>query len=56
LIAARNKEVKIRPLDRDKISAEKLQWQLINLILPVVLMIAFGVIKSLIRRKKFASF
>jgi ABC-2 type transport system permease protein len=56
LIAARNKELKIRPLDKEKIRAEKATWQVINLVLPLVLIILYGVIRSIIRKRKYASF
>ena len=56
LIRARSKEIKIRPLDKEKITADKLQWQIINLGLPLVLLVAFGVIRSVWRRRKLASF
>jgi ABC-2 type transport system permease protein len=56
LIAARNKEVKIRPLDKDKIQAEKIKWRLLNLLLPILLICLFGVLKMVIRKKKFAAF
>jgi gliding-associated putative ABC transporter substrate-binding component GldG len=56
LIAARNKEVKIRPLDKDRTHGEKLKWQIINLVLPVILLCLFGVLKFVIRKRKFASF
>jgi gliding-associated putative ABC transporter substrate-binding component GldG len=56
LIAARNKEVKIRPLDKDKIQSEKLKWQMLNLVVPILLICLFGILKMAIRKKKFASF
>jgi ABC-2 type transport system permease protein len=56
LIAARNKEVKIRPLDKDKVQEEKLNWQLLNLVLPVMLICLFGITKFVIRKRKYASF
>ncbi len=56
LIAARNKEVKIRPLDREKVRQEKVKWQIVNIGLPLVLMVMFGVIRSVLRKRKFATF
>lgn len=56
LIRARNKEVRIRPLDREQVAAEKLKWQLLNLGLPLVVLITFGVARAYQRKKKFASF
>lgn len=56
LIKARNKEIKIRPLDRERIKDERLKWQLINLISPLLLLIAIGVVRSIIRKRKYARF
>lgn len=56
LIRARNKEIRIRPLDREQIADEKLKWQLINLAVPLVLLIAFGIVRAYLRKKKFANF
>lgn len=56
LIRARNKEITIRPLDREQIAAEKVKWQLINLALPIVLLVGFGSLRAYWRKKKFAKF
>jgi ABC-2 type transport system permease protein len=56
LITARNKEVKIRPLDKEKIRTERTKWQLINLALPLVLMLAYGIVRSFLRKRKYATF
>jgi gliding-associated putative ABC transporter substrate-binding component GldG len=56
LIRARNKEIRIRPLDREQIASGKFKWQVINLGLPLALLILFGMIRSYWRRRKFASF
>ena len=56
LIQARNKEVKIRPLDKVKIKDERLKWQVINLGLPLIVLIAYGVLRAYLRKQKFARF
>ena len=56
LIRARNKEIKIRPLDRDKAQAELLKWRFINLVLPLLLLCGYGVIRSMLRKRRYASF
>ncbi len=56
LIQARNKEVKIRPLDKVRIKNERLKWQVLNLALPLVLLIAYGVLRAYLRKQKFARF
>ncbi len=56
LITARSKEVKIRPLDKVKIKEERAYWQVLNLIVPIVLLIAFGLIKWYLRKRKYTGF
>lgn len=55
LIRTRNKEVKLRPLDRDKAQAEKGRWQMSNLIVPVLVLCLYGIIRAVIRKRKYAS-
>jgi len=56
LIQTRNKEVKIRPLDREKVRSEKVTWQVINLVVPLVLLVTYGVVRVYWRRRKYARF
>ena len=56
LIQARNKEIKLRPLDRIRAQKEKLKWQMINLVGPIVLLVLFGVIRNFIRVRKYSRF
>ncbi|MFM7858302.1 MAG: gliding motility-associated ABC transporter substrate-binding protein GldG, partial [Flammeovirgaceae bacterium] len=56
LIAARNKEVKIRPLDKEKIRQERTYWQAINILLPLLALAAFGLCWTYLRKRKDASF
>ncbi|MFA4869523.1 MAG: gliding motility-associated ABC transporter substrate-binding protein GldG [Pedobacter sp.] len=53
LISLRNKEVKIRLLDKTKLRAEKLQWQLINIIVPLLLLISFAIFQHYYRKHKY---
>ena len=54
IIQLRNKEIKIRLLDRAKIRSEKTFWQLINIVLPLCLLMIFGVARHFYRITKFA--
>jgi ABC-2 type transport system permease protein len=56
LIKARNKEIRIRPLDKEKVAAEKIKWQAINLGLPLLLIVAYGIVRSVVRKKRYANF
>ena len=53
LITTRSKEIKVRLLDKVKIKEEKLKWQLINTIIPIVSVILFGLVYTYLRRKRY---
>jgi ABC-2 type transport system permease protein len=54
LIALRTKEIQLRLLDRERIRAEKLYWQLLNNLLPLALLLIFAIFQHYIRRRKYA--
>ncbi|EHQ25759.1 gliding motility-associated ABC transporter substrate-binding protein GldG [Mucilaginibacter paludis] len=54
LIGLRTKEVQLRLLDRPRIRSEKLNWQLINNVLPVAMVLIFAIFQHYIRRRKYA--
>lgn len=54
LMALRAKEYKLRILDRALIRDERLKWQMINIILPVLLVIAFGLFYNSSRKRRYA--
>jgi ABC-2 type transport system permease protein len=56
LIQVRAKEIKIRPLDKEKIQNERVKWQVINIVVPLVFIIVFALVRSFIRKKRYASF
>jgi len=56
LINARNKEVKIRPLDKEKIKNERSFWQAINIGVPLVVLLAFGLSRTYFRKIKYSRF
>jgi len=53
LISVRSRELKIRLLDMNKVNANPIKWQLINVVLPSALMIIFGIILAILRKKKY---
>jgi ABC-2 type transport system permease protein len=55
LISLRAKEFKLRVLNKAKIGDERLKWQIINTILPVLLVIGFGLYYNYLRKKKYAT-
>jgi ABC-2 type transport system permease protein len=54
LIALRTKEIQIRLLDRARIRTEKLNWQLLNTIAPLCLVLIFAIFQHYIRKRKYA--
>lgn len=54
IITARARQVTLRPLDKIRLREERLSWQLLNLLGPVVLLGFVGVIWQFARRKKYA--
>ena len=55
LIAVRTRELKMRLLDTQKINLERSFWQIINLIIPIALVIVFGIFKQYARKKKYSN-
>ncbi|MEI6852990.1 MAG: gliding motility-associated ABC transporter substrate-binding protein GldG [Bacteroidota bacterium] len=53
ILTVRSRELKIRMLDKSKIAKSKLSIQLINTILPVILILIYGLIQMMIRRYKY---
>jgi len=56
LIQARNKQVKIRPLDKQKVKAERVKWQVTNLAIPILLLVIFGIARVYWRKRRFTQF
>ena len=55
LLETRNKEVKLRMLNRGRVQDEKIKWQVINILVPIAIVIALGVGFNYYRRKKYAA-
>ena len=53
LINARGKEFKIRLLDEQKAKREKLNWQITNVVFPILIILIFGVVHHLIRKRLY---
>ena len=55
LMELRGREFKLRLLDREKINAQRMYWELFNTLLPVLLIVIAGIIVNMVRKHKFAS-
>lgn len=54
LIGIRSRELKIRLLDINKLNSDALTWQIVNVVLPSLVVIIFGFILAIIRKRKFS--
>jgi ABC-2 type transport system permease protein len=55
LIDVRGKEIAIRLLNKAKVKKEKTTWQLINMLLPIGMILVFGVANNYVRKRKYTS-
>lgn len=53
LINIRSRELKIRLLDINKVNGSAITWQVVNVVLPSALMIVFGIVLAILRKKKY---
>ncbi|MCK4464725.1 MAG: gliding motility-associated ABC transporter substrate-binding protein GldG [Bacteroidales bacterium] len=54
LVEIRSRTLTLRLLDKTKIINEKFKWQLINTVLPVLILVLFGLMNWYFRKRKFA--
>ncbi len=54
LMAVRSRELKLRALDVNKARENILSWQIINIVLPVVIIIIFGIIQFTLRKRRYS--
>ncbi|MET2984927.1 gliding motility-associated ABC transporter substrate-binding protein GldG [Aureibaculum conchae] len=54
LLELRNKQIQLQFLDKEKAYEERAFWQLTNVILPLIILLLFGVVFTLIRKRKFS--
>lgn len=54
LLDIRSREIKLRALDVTKARENLLTWQLVNILLPVILIILFGIIQFALRKRRYS--
>jgi ABC-2 type transport system permease protein len=54
LVSIRSRELKIRMLDMPKVNSSRLHWQVINILVPVVIVLIFGIVLAILRKKRYA--
>ncbi|MDP4281802.1 MAG: gliding motility-associated ABC transporter substrate-binding protein GldG [Bacteroidota bacterium] len=53
LISVRSRELSLRLLDMVKVNKERIFWQFLNIIIPLILILGFGLVKSRLRKNKY---
>jgi ABC-2 type transport system permease protein len=53
LISVRSRELKLRMLDHSRLASERLTWQMLNVLLPLVLIAVFGIVKTILRKRRY---
>jgi ABC-2 type transport system permease protein len=53
LLSVRSRDVKLRTLDTARVDNEKLKWQLVNTIVPILLVLVFAVVQGYLRRRRY---
>ena len=53
LLSVRSREVKLRKLDMERVKSDRLEWQILNTLLPVLLVLGFAVVQGYLRRKRY---
>ena len=54
LIEARSKNVELRLLNQAKLQSEKTKWQIINLVIPILLVLLLGIVFNYMRKRKYS--
>ena len=54
LIAIRSRELKMRLLDKTKLEDNLFFWQMINVLLPALFVVVFGILQFIIKKNKYA--
>lgn len=54
LISLRNREVKLRLLDQAKVKEKKTTWQIVNVVLPLLLLTVIGLGQQIWRKRKYS--
>ncbi len=55
IFQSRNKDVTLRLLDKKKVADQRITWQLINIVVPILLILLFGAFYQWWRKQKYAA-
>jgi gliding-associated putative ABC transporter substrate-binding component GldG len=56
LITTRTREVRVRPLDKEKVRESRTYWQFVNLGAPLLLVVLIGLTKAWLRHRRYGRF
>jgi ABC-2 type transport system permease protein len=56
LMDLRSREMKLRLLNKQEVKTKRTEWQLINILLPIAIVIIAGIVYSFFRKRKYATF
>lgn len=54
MLQLRSREVKLRLLDKKKVNLHRTKWQLINVVMPLVIVILFAYVQFYIRKRRYS--
>jgi len=54
IVQLRNKTLQIKLLDKQKAFKERLFWQFLNVVLPLMILLVFGIVFKILRNRKYA--
>jgi len=54
MLQLRSREIKLRLLDRKKIKQQRTKWQAVNVLLPLGILVVFGLVQFYFRKRKYS--
>lgn len=55
VLGVRSRRITIKPLNEKKIAAEARLWQVINVVIPVLVILLIGIVMAIIRKRKYTN-
>lgn len=55
LISIRSRELTLRLLDKEVLKSDKFFWQLLNTLLPILLLLIYGIVQFYLRKRKYSN-
>lgn len=55
VLESRSKDIKLRLLDKVRTEKEATKWQIINIVLPILFILIFGLLYGFVRRKRYGN-